>query len=382
LTTAAAPKQSRCHICGGDAVDLPLPHPHQSMLSDGRIVSRALAKMSCLTCGAAFHARETPNVEVHTIYDDEYQLAASSPKSDATRARAYCGWIRTASPPPRTILEVGCGSGRLLSEFLQIWPEANGYGIDPALPGNERSDGKIRLARGFIEDIPQDMGNFDLIVAVNVIEHTSHPRTFLDTLRSRLATNGQIIIVCPVAQSPNVELLFFDHLHSLTPHALQRASKRASLVVKEQSLAPREIGDFQMTVLDATGPGILQQNDQVFSDLHAKRQSYLERWSKLDEVLLDRSQSSSRLLAFGAGQTAALLRAYAPKTWARIDSLVLDDVREAWQLGRPIALYRETVQNAGDAVLIATSPHVQNAIAERLNRDGLRAITWNDLIPR
>ena len=351
------------------------------MLSDGRIIPRAIEKMSCLACGSAFHASATANEDIRTIYEKEYQLAASSPKSDAARARAYCSWIMGECSAPRKILEIGCGSGALLSEFLRVWPSAHGYGIDPALPGDERSQDNIRLARGFVEDIPQDAGDFNLIVAVNVIEHTPDPGAFLEALRRRLAPNGRIVIICPVAESPNVELLFFDHLYSLTPNALRIASETASLAIKKQALAPRQIGDFQMIVLDAAGTGISQQNEQSASDLHSKRQSYLHRWRVLDQVLIDRSKSSSRLVAFGGGQTAALLRAYAPRTWARIESIVLDDPSEAWTLGPPIALYEDAVQDPVGMVLVATSPHVQNAIAERLNREGLLPITWNDIVP-
>ena len=380
--TATAANPSPCPLCGGDAVDLVLPHPHQSMLSDGRVISRALAKLSCLVCGAGFHAARPSREEIRSIYNDAYQLAAASPKSDAARAHAYCSWILAECPPPQTILEIGCGSGALLSQLLRAWPAANGYGIDPALPGAERPDDRIQLARGFIDDIPADAGKFELIIAVNVIEHTPDPRAFLDALKSRLARRGRIVIVCPVGQSPNVEMLFFDHLYSLTPASLKIVSAAASLVVATQTIAPQGIGDFQMIVLDAAGPARprQQRHDRPFLDLHDRRQSYLEHWGKLDQALLDRSGSSSHLVAFGGGQTAALLRAYAPRTWARISSVVLDDVNEAWMLGRPVASYRDAVQNPGGTVLIATAPRVQDAIAERLKRDGLRSIAWNDLI--
>jgi protein-L-isoaspartate O-methyltransferase len=354
------------------------------MLSDGRIIPRALAKTSCLSCGAAFHTFATTSAEVRTIYEDEYQLAISSPRSDAARARAYCGWIRTLCTTPQTILEIGCGSGALLSELLHGWADASGFGIDPALPDDARSGGRLQLARGFVEDIPHEAGPFDLIVAVNVIEHTPDPTAFLVALRTRLAPNGRIVIICPAAQPPNVELLFFDHLYTLTPGAMQIASQEATLVVEKQTLAPPGIGDFQMTMLAAAGNEIPPRHHSTtpVSNFYEQRQSYLGEWSKLDQTLLDRSESCSRLLVFGGGQTAALLRAYAPRTWARIESIVLDDVSEAWMLGRPVASYRDAIQNRDGAILIATSPHVQDAIAERLIRDGLRSITWNDLIPR
>jgi SAM-dependent methyltransferase len=377
-------QESRCPLCHGKALALSPPHPDQSMLSDGRVIPRALTRLSCIVCGAASHAFGSSGKEVRSIYDSGYELAGAAPKSDAARARAYCRWIQSECSAPRSILEIGCGSGALLRELLVRWPEASGYGIDPALPEGNRSDSRVRLERGFVEDISEDMRNFDLIVAVNVIEHMPSPGGFLAALQGRLAPNGKIIIICPAAQPPNVELLFFDHLYSLTHDALSVACKPAPLVAKRRTLAPPDIGDFQMMLFDTVSPAsdLSQQQHYSISDLWSKRQSYLECWSKLDHVLLDRSKSASRLVAFGGGQTAALLRAYAPRTWARVELIMLDDVNEAWTLGPPIASYQDAVQNLSAArVLIATSPRAQIAIADRLRSDGMQSIAWNDLIP-
>ncbi|OAF01216.1 hypothetical protein AYJ54_29490 [Bradyrhizobium centrolobii] len=332
----------------------------------------------------AFHASSTAEEDIRAIYDDDYKLAAAAPKSDAARAQAYGDWIRAECTPPKAILEIGCGSGALLSEFLRSWPDAYAYGVDPALPATAQSQQSIRLMRGFIEDVPTEAGLFDLIVAVNVIEHTIDPSTFLLSLRSRLASNGRIVIICPDGHSPNVELLFFDHLYSLTQGALQICGRSASLATEKQMPAPSDIGDFQMSIFAAATDHrhTPRAHDTNPVELYSERQSYLERWRMLDQLLLDRRQSAADLLAFGAGQTAALLRAYAPETWARIDSLVLDDPTEAWNLGRPVASYRDAVQNPGQPTLIATAPHVQEVVARRLERDGFHTITWNELIPR
>jgi hypothetical protein len=85
-------------------------------------------------------------------------------------------------------------------------------------------------------------------------------------------------------------------------------------------------------------------------------------------------------LAFGGGQTAALLRAYAPRTWSRIDAIAVDEPAEAWTLGPAVVPYQDAIRRPGSSMLVATSPHVQALLAERLRRDGLRPIVWNDLI--
>ena len=94
------------------------------MLSDGRTTARALAKLSCMACGAAFHASEISRQEVSDIYGNEYALTGASPRSDATRARDYSKWIRNECSGSRAILEIGCGSGALLRDLLDAWPAA------------------------------------------------------------------------------------------------------------------------------------------------------------------------------------------------------------------------------------------------------------------
>jgi SAM-dependent methyltransferase len=375
-------QESACPLCAGKTSALCQPHPQRAIVSDGRVLPRALKKLSCLNCGAASRAPGMLDSDFRAIYGSGYQLAAAAPKSDTARARAYAQWIRSEATAPRSIFEVGCGSGALLREFSAIWPEADCLGLDPSVPRPERSDSKFRLERGFIEDVPHDIGQFDLIVAVNVIEHLSNPTRFLASLRPRLTPGGKIVIVCPAAEPPNSELLFFDHLYTFTTNSLGHAVADTSLLMRTQSLAPPAIGDFQMVTFDNAETGsTLPLHQGSFSGLCSQRQSYLEGWYRLDQALLDRLQAVPRLVGFGGGQTAALLRAYAPRTWARIETILLDDVNEAWQLGVPVASYGNAVQNLETtAILIMTSPRVQGAIADRLRRDGLQSIRWDDLI--
>ena len=110
---------------------------------------------------------------MRAIYAGGYALADASPSSDAGRGRAYADWFASELPPPQSILEVGCGSGALLRELSSRWPNAACTGTDPSLSKTARSTERLRLHRSFVEDMPADAKNFDLIVAVNVIEHTS-----------------------------------------------------------------------------------------------------------------------------------------------------------------------------------------------------------------
>jgi 2-polyprenyl-3-methyl-5-hydroxy-6-metoxy-1,4-benzoquinol methylase len=379
-----AVEDASCPLCGGKTTTLPAPNPARSAVSDGRLIGRALVRLSCLECGAASHMSNISGYDIKAIYADHYGLPSAAPAADAARARLYAGWIAEQLSPPRSILEIGCGSGAMLHELARSWPTAVCIGIDPALPVVVRSNDEVRLERGFLNDTSAVTGNFDLIVAINVIEHTSSPAAFLTALEARLAPKGQIAIVCPTAEPPNMELLFYDHIFSLTPNSLLRAASSTSLVARKVARAPAALGDFQMMILNVgPPPSSFPVAKNSFSDLSLTREAYLEHWINLDAALLTRLDCAERLIAFGGGQMACLLRAYAPKTWSQIEMIVLDDSREAWDLDKPVESYAEAAPRLGAAaVLIAAAPRVQNKIAERLRHDGLRPIRYDDLIAR
>jgi hypothetical protein len=251
------------------------------------------------------------------------------------------------------------------------------------LPVLRADSARFRLERGFIEDMSADAGRFDLIIAINVIEHIVDPARFMAALKDRLSPGGRIVIVCPVADPPNVELLFYDHLHSFTPHALHKMTGSA-FETSRSVPAPDSIGDFQMMVFGEDRPapfGMSAKN--AFLDLAIARRDYLMNWANLDSTLLLRLGSATRCVAFGGGQGAALLRAYAPQIWARVGHLALDNVDEAWSLDKPVIPYRKTVESLkGAAIIIATAPRSQKRLASRLQADGLHPICYDDLITR
>jgi SAM-dependent methyltransferase len=378
----AATDAHRCRLCEGEARLLPVPHPSRSISSDGRVIQSPLRRVSCLACGAASHAQRVADADIKALFDENYLLATAAPKSDAARGRAYAGWIREQGVTPRSILEVGCGSGSLLRELAAAWPEAICFGIDPAVPVADSSDPRFRLARGFVDDVPADSGPFDLIIAVNVIEHVPSPASFFRTLYSHLAPGGHVFIICPIAEPPNVELLFHDHIHSLTPSALTVVASTTPLEMRNHVIAPPTIGDFQLMIFNKSGPQESPVADVSFETLLSERRSYLGAWSNLDDTLLSYLNSDSRLIAFGAGQMAAILHAYAPHVWKRIEAIMLDDPSEGWTLGKPVKAYREATPDECTQVLLATSPHVQDRLTARLLSDGWQVIRWDDLIPR
>ncbi len=384
MTPLDADAAGSCPICGAIVARLTVPAAARSMLSDGRVVAVPLAKMSCLQCGLASHIAPVKASTARSVYGENYALSAASPAADMARARAYGACLDGIFKPPGRVLEIGCGSGNLLKALETLWPSTTFCGIDPALPASAASTDRITYLRHYFDELPNLMAGqtFDLIISVNVIEHIPSPQTFFALASALLAPTGQLAVVCPASDPPNLELLFHDHLNTFTSSALARVAQACGLTTRLQEPRLPALGDFQLAVFspgDAVAPAVPGAGSA--GDLARARQAYLHAWSGIDNMLLQRMGGARQVAMFGAGQMAALLRCYAPRAWNKVDLLLMDDPADAWQLGKPVAAYSSRVGQLADcAVIMATAPQAQARVAIRLADEGLATIRFDDVI--
>ena len=99
--------------------------------------------------------------------------------------------------PPTSILEVGVGEAEVATRVRERYPDARFVGIDlpdPELAANWAARG---LAGTFadISRLPFPDGTFDLVLAIEVLEHVPHPPAAIREL-SRLAT-GDLVLSVP-----------------------------------------------------------------------------------------------------------------------------------------------------------------------------------------
>jgi 2-polyprenyl-3-methyl-5-hydroxy-6-metoxy-1,4-benzoquinol methylase len=344
-------------------------------VSDLRVVDAALDKEGCEACGVV--RRRSAGA---WAFDSSYTLYDHPPAWPREEARqsAYGGWIAAAlDAPPASVLDIGCGNGSLLLALRQRWPGAALSGIDPS------SRGVLHAQAAGIHAVSGTTGGLDitadLVVSVNVIEHVPDPVAFLRDAAACAKASGQLVIVCPDGSRPSSELLFADHLWSFAPEQLAALVQQAGMMVVSQSRAPAELGAFQLVravVIESTS-GTYPQAAAAPALLQAKR-DYLRAWSRLDGILLERSQGADRLICFGIGEAAGLLRAYAPATWSRVVECVADDP-ERGTFGE-LRVHAWTGAVTDDAILLGVRPGVQPAIARRLEGLASRVVRWDDVV--
>lgn len=105
-----------------------------------------------------------------------------------------------------SVLEIGSGTGILLNELKEHFPNITFSGIDPNVSGfhnlkkitnNLNNDGhNIVVENTDVEKFKSDK-KFDLIFSVNVFEHVSDQLQYLIKTHNLLNKNGLNIILCP-----------------------------------------------------------------------------------------------------------------------------------------------------------------------------------------
>ncbi len=104
-----------------------------------------------------------------------------------------------------SILDVGCGSGALLSFLRGKFPSKAYYGADVSplaiakakeknVPGTVPITFDVQDAEQFI---PFGSGKFDLVIAHEMVEHLVHPELAIANMSSALRSGGRLFVIAP-----------------------------------------------------------------------------------------------------------------------------------------------------------------------------------------
>lgn len=101
---------------------------------------------------------------------------------------------------PRTVLEIGCGSGANLAELKRRYPDCitTGVELEPRAASIARTrPGVDRLVQADVADVNLPTAGFDLIVLSHVLEHFARPELVLAQCRSWLHDGGHLLVALP-----------------------------------------------------------------------------------------------------------------------------------------------------------------------------------------
>lgn len=112
------------------------------------------------------------------------------------RRRTAIKLMRERTKPDPRILDLGCGTGAVLDELNQV---GEGWGLDlsPHALGYCARRGLKRLVLGNAERVPFRDLSFDVVIALDTLEHVPGHESALDEARRVLKPGGLLVLNVP-----------------------------------------------------------------------------------------------------------------------------------------------------------------------------------------
>ncbi len=204
----------------------------------------------CVRCGCKVVEFRPIWASLELLYREyywrEYQAAYHCPpveeryQRDMTdRIPQYLEWMQQLCPPPARLLEIGCGNGRLLREASLARYDGSASEMDPRVAAWVREKTGLPVHVGTFPPLSEPP--FELIVAIDVLEHVPDQRAFVREIRARLAPQVKVLLHCPVIDSDEAARSSPDVFNPLS-HLWVHTTESLSLLWREGGLDLKLMG--------------------------------------------------------------------------------------------------------------------------------------------
>lgn len=112
--------------------------------------------------------------------------------------RFYRAVLTTEIPAGCRVLDVGCGTGRLLSLLAERGAVGSGVEIAPEMVKvAQRANPQMEIRQGTAENLPFGDSTFDLVVTCLAYHHMDAPERFLAETARVLVPGGRLVVAEP-----------------------------------------------------------------------------------------------------------------------------------------------------------------------------------------
>jgi len=158
------------------------------------------AILQCKECGMWFKAISALN-SIEQAYDQQYgEDAALSPYMHSTATHAFLRRVlkqakpQTGSTQPM-LLDIGCGTGTMLEEAQTLGYVPEGIELCHDLAAIARKKG-FSVRQGNAMGL-NETEKYDVVTAMDIIEHISSPLTLLRAIHQSLKPGGELVVYTP-----------------------------------------------------------------------------------------------------------------------------------------------------------------------------------------
>ena len=204
---------TECPLCGNKKYIIEL-EVHRNQL------------LKCTACEVRYHEKipadfndiyQVENYTPHTkgLSNEDFNYRKDRFGSERVKLlQKYCGELQNKS-----LLDVGCGIGDLLAAAQGAFKRCVGSEFSEHLRKFAHEKTKLNIYPNPLDSFPEK--DFDVITAIDVIEHIPEPIPFMSAAVNLLNDNGHIMLYTPNYESISIHVMQeFSNLISGTGHVI------------------------------------------------------------------------------------------------------------------------------------------------------------------
>jgi SAM-dependent methyltransferase len=223
-----------CPLCGTSA---------SSLFDERTFRGYAVSNRICQECGLVYQSPRMTEAESKLFYEAEYRQiyqgqagpGAQDLAVQKARAEIILNFARRDIKQISRHLDIGCSSGALLERFRAFY-QSQAYGIEPGdLYREYARAASLQVYASLDELLLANVGKFDLISMLHVLEHLPDPVVYLQTLREQLLnTTGWLLLEVPNLYAH--DCFEVAHLVSFSRHTLFTVVEKAGYQIVHSQL--------------------------------------------------------------------------------------------------------------------------------------------------
>jgi 2-polyprenyl-3-methyl-5-hydroxy-6-metoxy-1,4-benzoquinol methylase len=310
--------KQRCDLCNSTKFEILIDRKGPSMLSDRKIIKKNLKKIECMNCGLVCNSQMFEKIKIKENYEKNYSYNPSekgdtfffSDSGSTERSTQIFEWIlenisKEKLEKAKSIIEVGCGQGNLLSKFFKKFPEKEIIGLEL-----NRDAIKIGKKKGLdIRDLAKSKNlKADIIISYAVIEHTPSPKKFLRTLANHLNSNGLLIIGQPNQDKIYYDIFFWDHLFHFSSKHIDDLGRQVNLLPIKKSKGKWPVDSFSLHVFKKSNRKIKPKIAFHKTKIRNSIKYYEKIFDKINKFL--KKNSKEGLAVLGLGEIFSIFYTY------------------------------------------------------------------------